>query len=380
MGEFIGLSVPNLSGNERKYMDEAIDSEWVSTAGPYIPQFEKGIADYVGAPDAVACQNGSSGLHLAFLELGVGTGDAVIVPDLTFAATVNPVVYCGANPIFVDCDDTLCLDPVKLREFITEECEHIGGRVFEKSTGFRVAAIAPVHVFGNLCDMDAIMDVAEEFKIPVVEDACESLGSRFTSGRYAGMHSGTVGDIGVFSFNGNKIITTGGGGMIVARDPQKLAHMRYKSQQAKDDAVRFIHNELGYNYRMTNIQAALGMAQLEQLDGFIEIKKRNYELYNRLGIELLPFSLDRCNPNYWFYSFMTERREELMSKLAERNIGTRPIWELMHRLPAFSKYRSYRLEKSIYYHKYVLNLPCSSNLTEEQVHTVADAIKEILGK
>ncbi len=379
MKKTIPLSVPNLSGNEKKYMDEAIAAEWVSTAGPYIGEFEKGVAGYVGAPEAVACQSGTAGLHLAVMESGLARGERVLVPALTFIATVNPVVYAGGEPVFIDCDDTLCMDPVKLEDFCRDECELRGGALYEKASGARVRAVMPVHVFGNLCDMEAIEDTAKRYGLFVIEDAAEALGSRWLKGRHAGMHAGTVGDIGVFSFNGNKIITTGGGGMIVAKDRDKLAHMRYLSTQAKDDTLRFIHNEVGYNYRMTNIQAALGVAQLEQLEGFVKIKNRNYDLYRALGVELWPFR-DDIKSNRWFYSLVTDgRRDELMEKLAERGIMTRPIWELMNHLKPFKRYRAYRIERAEYFHKNLVNLPCSTNLSEDDVRETAAAVREILG-
>ncbi|MEG1016397.1 MAG: LegC family aminotransferase [Oscillospiraceae bacterium] len=378
MSNFIPLSVPNLKGRELELTSAAVKSEWVSTGGPYVSEFEKNIAAYVGTDDSVVCQSGTAGLHLALLESGVLRDEIVIVPTLTFYATVEPVIYVGAVPVFMDCDDTLCIDTAKLRRYCEEECELRGGALFEKASGRRVRAVMPVHIFGNLADMESVMDIAAEFGLFVVEDACEALGSRWTCGRYKGLHAGLVGDIGVFSFNGNKIVTTGGGGAIVAQSEDKLKHMRYLSQQAKDDAVRFIHNEVGFNYRMTNLQAALGIAQLEQLDGFIEIKKRNYELYRQLGVDLWPFC-DNCSPNYWFYTLVTDnKRDLLLDELTKRGVQSRPIWQLMHLLKPFLGYRAYMTEKSEFFHKNVINLPCSTNLSPDDVRTVARAVGEIL--
>ncbi len=378
--KFIPLSVPNLKGNELAYMTEAIETEWVSTAGPYIARFEKQIADFVGAPEAVACQSGTAGLHLALMEGGVTAGDLVLVPTVTFIAAVNPVRYCGADPVFMDCDDGLCMDTRKLRRFCEEECTFTGGVLTEKLSGRRVRAVVPVHVFGNIADMEAVMDVAAEFGLFVVEDATEALGSVFASGLYAGKHAGTIGDVGVYSFNGNKLITTGGGGMIVARDPVKRDHMRKLSIQAKkDEADHFYnHDEIGYNYRMTNIQAALGVAQAEQLDTFIATKKRNYDLYRELGVPLLPF-YDNVRPNYWLYSLMTGGRvHEIMDKLRAQHIDSRPIWMLIHALPPYQNARAYEIERALYYKDQVLNIPCSTNLTEADVRRVAAAILQIL--
>ena len=376
----IPLSVPNLKGREGTLVGAAVADEWVSTAGPYVKDFEKAVASYVGSADAVACQSGTAGLHLACMEAGIGAGDLVLVADLTFFATVNPIRYCGADPVFMDCDDTLCMDPLKLREFCENECELRGGVLYEKASGRRIPAVMPVHVFGNLCDMESIMDIAGEFGLTVIEDAAEALGSFWTAGRYAGKSAGTVGDFGVYSFNGNKIITTGGGGMVVAKKLSAMDHMRYVSQQSKDDALRFIHGEVGYNYRLTNLQAALGIAQMEELDGFRQIKKRNYDIYREVGLELLPFR-EGVEPNYWFYSLMTGGKvEEVMAALKERGIDSRPIWQLMHRLKPYAGCRAYQIERAVYYHSNVLNIPCSTNLSEEDVRYVAGVVREILSE
>lgn len=380
MAEFIPLSVPNLKGNELQYMTQAIEQEWVSTAGPYIPQFEQAITELVGAPEAVACQSGTAGLHLALMESGVQRGDIVLVPTLTFIAAVNPVHYVGAVPVFMDCDDGLCMDTQKLRDYCEQECDFRDGALYEKASGRRVRAVVPVHVFGNIADMEAIMDLAEAYNLFVVEDATEALCSKFTSGRYAGQYAGTIGDIGVYSFNGNKIMTTGGGGMIVARDKAQRDHMRKLSIQAKkSESDHFYeHDEIGYNYRMINIQAALGVAQAEQMPRFVETKKRNYELYLEEGIDLLPF-YDNVAPNYWMYSLMTGGKwRYVMEELKKRDIDSRPIWMLIHTLKPYQDARAYRIEKAVYYRDNVLNLPCSTNLTEDQVRRVAAAVREIL--
>ncbi len=376
--KFIPLSVPNLKGKELEYMTVAIKSEWVSTGGPYITEFEKGIAAYVGTESAVACQSGTAGLHLALLEAGVQPGEIVITPDLTFIATTNPIFYSNATPVFMDCDDTLCIDPVKVREYCEKECRMKNGALYEKKSKKRVRALMVVHVFGNLADMESLVDIAQEFNLFLIEDACEALGSTFLEGRYKGLHAGTIGEIGVFSFNGNKIITTGGGGMIIARDKEKLEHMRYLSTQSKNDPLRFVHDEVGYNYRLTNIQAALGIAQLEQLGKFLIKKKHNYELYCKEGLPLLPFRSD-VHPNYWFYSYFSDgKRDLIISELDKRGIQTRPIWELMHNLKPYKSCRAYKIEKAIYYHDNIVNLPCSTNLSDADVKRVVFEIKDIV--
>ena len=371
--QFIPLSVPNLKGNELTYVTEAVKTEWVSTAGPYITDFEKAIADYVHVPEACACQSGTAGLHLALKVLGIQPGEEVLVPTLTFIAAVNPVYYVGAEPVFMDCDDTLTLDPKKLKRFCEEECEFDGAVLRNKASHRKVTALVVVHVFGNLADMEEILSLAHIYHLKVIEDATEALGSYYQEGAYKGCYAGTIGDIGVFSFNGNKIITTGGGGMIVSQDPELTERCRFLSTQAKKDVVYFIHEEIGYNYRMTNLQAALGLAQLEQLEEFINIKKANYELYQREGIKLLPFRRD-IRSNYWFYSYLADNRDGLIHYLEQHGIQSRPIWKLIHTLKPYQGSQAYRIEKAAWYYDRVVNIPCSSNLSGEDVKQVAEKI------
>lgn len=385
--KFIPLSVPNIKGNEIKYVTAALEAEWVSTGGAMINRFEQDIADYVHADKAAACQSGTAGIHMALHYLGVSAGDAVIVPALTFIAAVNPVRYEGAEPVFMDCDDSLCIDPVKLAGFLADECEQrADGAVYHKASGRRIKAIIVVHIFGNMADMESITKLAEKYGIPVVEDATEALGACYTEGRYKGRFAGTIGNIGVYSFNGNKIITTGGGGMVVSNDAAAVDRIRYLSTQAKDDAANFIHNDVGYNYRMTNIQAAVGVAQLERLEEFIEIKKRNYLRY-KAGIEgingakLLGFRQD-IRPNYWFYSVYLEDgaadKNALIDGLAQRGIQSRPIWGLIPDQKPYAGSVGYRLEVCRKYYDRVVNIPCSTNLSEADADRVLDAIGDIL--
>lgn len=369
---YVPLSVPNLKGSEMRYVSDAVSGEWVAD-GAYIQRFEDDLAAYVGAQGAAVCQSGTAGLHLALLALGVSGENEVIVPTLTFAAAVNPVRYVGAEPVFMDCDDTLCMDMDKLEAFCESECDFFDGKLLNKSTGKQISAIIVVHVFGNLADMEHLMKIAEEYRLPIVEDATEALGSRFTRGPYAGRFAGTLGDIGVYSFNGNKIITTGGGGMVVSTDKKHLERMRHLSTQAKTDPVYYLHDEVGYNYRMTNLQAALGVAQLEQLEAFIAQKKANYHLYCNLGVPLLPFRED-IYPNYWFYSCLTQKRDELILFLKENQIQSRPIWHLIHDLHFYRSNQAYRIDKAISYSERVVNIPCSSNLMPEDTRRVAVAI------
>lgn len=381
----IPLSVPNFKGNELAYVTHAVETEWVSTGGSYVDQFEEKIAAYCGAAGAVSCQNGTSGLHISLLLCGVQAGEEVIVPTLTFIAAVNPVRYIGAEPVFMDCDDSLCMDPDKLESFCREECELRDGVLTDRSNGKAIRAMVVVHVFGNMAKMERILQIAKQFNLKVVEDATEALGTYYTEGAFKGKYAGTMGDIGVYSFNGNKIITTGGGGMIVSMDTELLKHAKHLTTQAKVDVVNFIHDEVGYNYRMTNLQAALGLAQLEQLETFIQIKEENYLHYKDgletiQGLSLLPFE-SGIRTNHWFYSLYREdgfpmERDAMVQAFAAGGIQTRPIWGLIHQQKPYRNSRAYRIERAEQYRERVVNVPCSTNLTAQQVDQVLDLLRD----
>lgn len=393
MDKFIPLSVPNLKGNELKYVVDAVETEWVSTGGAYIDRFEREFANYVNVDAAVACQSGTAGLHLALILASVNVDDEVIVPTLTFIAAVNPVKYLHAHPVFMDCDDSLCMDMHKLKEFCQLECDLVDHKLINKSTGRHIKAVVVVHVFGNMADMSAVMDIAKGYNLKVIEDATEALGTYYIEGRYKGLYAGTIADIGVYSFNGNKIITTGGGGMIVSTDPNIIKRAKYLSTQAKDDTDNFIHGEVGYNYRMTNLQAALGVAQLELLEHFISVKKENYSIYKSSindddddddevgGLQMLEFRTD-IRPNYWFYCLYivnTDKysRKKIIERLAKDNIQTRPIWGLIHEQKPYLHDQSYKIEKAFDYYNSIVNIPCSSNLSADDVYKVIEKISSI---
>ena len=386
MDRFIPLSIPNFEGNEKKYVDDALDQGWVSTGGAYITKLEQELAKFLNTGNVAACQSGTAALHLSLAEAGVNPGDVVLVPPLTFIAAVNPVKYRFATPVFIDCDDSLCMDPVKLRDFCERECDFTDGTL--RRNGKPVKAVVVVHVFGNLADMEAITDVAEHYGLKVIEDATEALGSRWTQGRFAGKYAGTVGDFGCFSFNGNKIITTGGGGAVTAKDPKTVDHLRFLSTQAKTDPHYYIHDEVGYNYRMTNLQAALGVAQMEELPDFIGRKQRNYERYRSAFKDfplatLLPFR-EGTESNKWFYSLCLDRSridaplKEIILALREKGIESRPIWGLINEQLPYREEEAYRLEKAPYYADRVINIPSSTQITEEEIDYVADEVKRLL--
>ncbi len=387
MGKFIPLSIPNFEGNEKKYVDDAIDQGWVSTGGAYITKLEHNLAEFIHADNVAACQSGTSALHLSLVESGVKPGDVVIVPPLTFIAAVNPVKYQFATPVFIDCDDSFCMDPVKLRTFCEEECEWNGNAL--KYKGSIVKAVIVVHVFGNMADMESIMETASMYNLKVIEDATEALGTRYTVGKYAGRYAGTIGDFGAFSFNGNKIITTGGGGAVTAKDTASVDHIRFLSTQAKTDPHYYIHDEIGYNYRMTNLQAALGVAQLEELPEFIRRKQKNYDLYKELFDDyeygtLMPFR-EGVDSNKWFYSINIDRTRitatmrEIITTLHDKGIETRAIWGLINEQKPYEGEMTYKLEKAPYYASRILNIPSSTQITEEEIKYVADEVKQLLG-
>ena len=383
----IGLSIPNLNKKEIiKNLEECLESGWISTGGKFIPEFEEKVKKYMKTKYAAGVQSGTAGLHLSLQVLGVKRDEEVIAPTLTFIAAVNPITYLGANPVFIDCDDSLCMDPIKLEKFCSEECDFIDGVLVNKKTKRKIRVLVIVHVFGNMADMEKIMDIAKKYNLKVLEDATEALGTYYTEGRYKGKFAGTIGNIGVLSFNANKIITTGGGGMVVGDNYDLVEKVRFLSSQAKKDPLYFIHDEIGYNYRMLNLQAALGTSQIDELESFIETKTKNYYLYreelNKIeGLQLLTFRKG-IRPNYWFYSLVVDKKkyglnkDELLKKLVSENIQTRPIWGLIHQQKPYQKYQAYQMEKALWYYERVLNIPCSSNLTEDEVEIVISKLKK----
>lgn len=386
MSKLIPLSIPNFEGNEKKYVNDALDQGWVSTGGAYITKLEQEMATFLHTDNVAACQSGTSALHLSLVEAGVKPGDVVLVPPLTFIAAVNPVKYQFATPVFIDCDDSFCMDPAKLRAFCENECQWDGKDLKYKDATVR--AMVVVHVFGNMADMESIMGTAQRFNLKVVEDATEALGTKYIEGKYAGKYAGTIGDFGAYSFNGNKIITTGGGGAITANKRETVDHLRYLSTQAKNDPHYYIHDEVGYNYRMTNLQAALGVAQMEELQEFIHRKQRNYELYRKEFdgfdlVELMPFR-EGTDSNKWFYSLKIDRNRitasmrVIIAALEKDGIQTRAIWGLINEQKPYEGEKTYKLEKAPYYASRILNIPSSTQITEEEIKYVADRVKELL--
>tara|TARA_Y100000816_G_scaffold84318_2_gene57894 strand:+ start:18999 stop:20156 length:1158 start_codon:yes stop_codon:yes gene_type:complete len=376
----IPLSVPSINGNELKYVKECLDKEWVSSAGTYVDLFEKKIAQYTNSKYAIACVNGTAALQVSIRLSGVKPGEEVIIPSLTFIAPVNAIVYNGAIPIFMDSDDFYNIDVAKTIQFIENETTFKDGLSYNKRTGNVVSAIIPVHIWGNACWLDDLAFLCRERNISIIEDASESLGTSYTKGKYQGMHTGTVGALGCLSFNGNKIITTGGGGMILTNEKSLAEKAKYLTTQAKDDPVRYIHNDIGYNFRLTNIQAALGVAQLEQLPGFIKRKKEIHNYYKSTidNIDGLAISKgpDFSSNNYWINilqidsSAYNHNIENLMQRFDQKGIQTRPVWKLNHLQKPYKKFQNYKIINSCKLVENSLCLPSSFNLSDDDLNKV----------
>jgi len=380
----IPLSVPSLNGNELQYVKECIDTEWVSSAGKYVDLFEQKITKYTGSKFAVACVNGTAAIQVSLRLAGVDAGDEVIVSALTFIASVNAITYNNAKPIFMDADKYYNLDSEKTIEFIKNETVFKNGFTYNSKTNNKITAIIPVHVWGNACWLDELTDLCKKRNIAIVEDAAESLGTFYNNGKYEGKHTGTIGKLGCLSFNGNKIITTGGGGMILTDDKALAEKVKYLTTQAKDDPIRYVHNEIGYNFRLTNIQAALGVAQLEQLPSILKRKKEIYDFYQSTIKNIDGLSLSKvpeyAHNNHWLNLLQidskvyNEDREVLMKRLEENGIQTRPVWKLNHEQKPYKDCQYYKVEKAKKLVENSLCLPSSSNLSNENLNKIVSVL------
>ena len=357
---FIPLHAPTFAGNEKKYLEECIDTTFVSSVGKFVDLFEQKVAEYTAAKYAVVCVNGTNALHIALKLSGVEEGDMVITQPLTFIATTNAIVYAGAVPAFVDVDkDTMGLSPTSLERFLQDNTQLRNGACYHKQTGRRIKACLPMHTFGHACRIEEILAICEHYHIAVVEDAAEAMGSY-----YKGKHLGTFASIGAISFNGNKTITTGGGGMILTDDEAIAQRAKHLTTQAKlPHAWEFVHDEIGYNYRMPNINAALGVAQLEQLDGFLVNKRATAEAYKAyFEKQGIAFFAERENEkcNYWLNAIILKDKEERNAFLTEANaqgVMSRPIWQLMNRLPMFVNCERGNLSNAEWLEARVVNIP-----------------------
>lgn len=365
MSKKIYLDAPNIGALEKRYLVQAIDSGYVSSIGPFVPEFEEKFAKYVGIRRAVSAQSGTAAIHIALHELGIGKGDEIIVPALTFVATVNPVIYAGARPVFVDVD-------IKTWDIFPRE-------IVKKITR-RTKAIIPVHFYGNPCNMDEIMQIAHQHNILVIEDATESLGASFK-----GQQTGTFGDLGCFSFNGNKIITTGGGGMVVGNSKKRLDHIKFLVNQARDEPRGYFYPEVGFNYRMTNIEAALGLAQLKRLNEFLEKKRRFKAIYQNELKEMKNIRFqeeyERADSSSWLVCVTFAEKVNLKAlgrKLSDKGIPTRRVFMPVTEFPPYKKYKrqAYRNAYDIY--EKGICLPSSTLNSDDDIYFICSTIKKII--
>jgi perosamine synthetase len=364
----IPLSEPEIRGREWDYVKDCLDSGWVSSVGAYVDRFEQAMAEYVGARYAVATSSGTAALHVALQIAGVQSNDEVLVSTLTFIAPANAVRYLGAWPVFIDAEPRYWqLDVEKLESFLKTQCDHQEGRLRNKATGRTVRAIVPVHILGHPCDIRSICDVARRYGLSVIEDATESLGAY-----YDGKAVGSWGDAACFSFNGNKLLTTGGGGMVVTDREEWAKRAKYLTTQAKDDPVEYVHQDVGYNYRLTNVQAAIGCAQLERIGEFLERKRRIAARYTeQLGtIAALqcPVESPMARSAWWLYTVVMDvsllglDRRRVLTLCQQQGVQTRPLWQPLHRSPAHRHSQAYFCEVADRLHERALSLPSSVGL------------------
>jgi perosamine synthetase len=381
----IPLVVPEIRGNEWLYVKECLDTAWVSSVGSYVDRFEQMVAQQAGTKYGVATVNGTSALHVALLVAGVQPEDEVLVSTLTFIAPVNAIRYAGAWPVFIDAEPSYWqMDPARVVEFLERDCHWTDGTLHNRRTGRRVTAVIPVHVLGHPVDLDPILEVARKFGLKVIEDATEGLGAA-----YKGRSVGCLGDIACFSFNGNKIITTGGGGMLVTNHEEWARKAKYLTTQAKDDPIEYIHGEVGYNYRLTNLLAAVGCAQMERLATFVAAKRKTAARYTA-KLQSLPGVLPMGSApwaasTFWMYTVLIDEEKFgmdsrlLMLALASRHIQCRPLWQPIHRSPAHVSQNVVPMPVAEQLAKSALSLPCSVGLTESEQDRVIAALVE-LGK
>lgn len=361
--DFTPLSVPQFLGNEKKYLEECIDTTFVSSVGKFVDRFEEEMARYTGAKKAVVCVSGTNALHMSLILSGVEREDEVLTQALTFIATCNALSYIGAHPVFVDVDkETMGLSPAAVKDWLAKNGEIREGQCYNKNTGRRVKACVPMHTFGHPVRIDELLAICEEYHIELVEDAAESIGSR-----YKGKHTGTFGKVGAISFNGNKTITTGGGGMMLFNDEALATHAKHITTQAKiPHRWEFRHDEIGYNYRMPNINAALGCAQLENLDKYVASKRKVAAEYIEFfkHVDGVDFFVEPENAfsNYWLSAVVLADKKAQLDFLQQSNdnkVMTRPIWELMNRLPMFENCENDGLKNTIWFADRVVNIPSS---------------------
>jgi aminotransferase in exopolysaccharide biosynthesis len=378
--KFIPLSVPNVAGNEWKYVKDCLDTGWISSVGSYVTKFEEMVAAFAGAKYGVAAVNGTAALHIALLLSGVKRDDYVILPNLTFVASANSIKYLGAEPLLIDADPALWqMDLDLLEEFLENETDVKGDDLILIKDGRRIGAIMPVHILGNMCDMDRFLSIVKKYPLPIVEDSTEALGTT-----YKGKSAGTFSPLAAFSFNGNKIISTGGGGVIVTDDEALAKHAKHLTTTAKASADEYYHDEIGYNYRLVNVLAAIGVGQMELLPSFIQRKKECVEFYKKelSGVGDIRFQqeLPEVKTNGWLFTIQTDKQQQLLDHLNTNKILSRRFWMPMNKLPMYKDcVYIQQKDNSDYIYNTCLSIPSSTSITDEELAIVVQEIKEALG-
>lgn len=378
--KLIPLSVPNIAGNEWKYVKDCLDTGWISSVGSYVTQFEQMVADFAGTKYGVAAVNGTAALHIALLLSGVKQDDYVILPNLTFVASANSIKYLGADPILIDADPNLWqMDLDLLEEFLENETDEKDGSLFYIKDGRRIGAIMPVHILGNMCDMDRFLSIVKKYPLPIVEDATESLGTK-----YKGKGAGTFSPLSCLSFNGNKIISTGGGGCIITDDAALAKHAKHITTTAKASADEYYHDEVGYNYRLVNVLAAIGVGQMELLPSFIKRKKECVAFYKKelAGVGDIRFQqeLPDVETNGWLFTIQTDKQQQLLNHLNVNKILSRRFWMPMNKLPMYKDcVYIQKKDNADYIYNTCLSIPCSTNITDEELAIVVNEIKAAIG-
>ena len=372
------LSGPNIAGNEWKYIKDCLDTGWVSSVGSYVDSFEKITAEFAGTKFAVATSSGTTALHICLILKEVQQNDLVITQNITFVATLNAIKYTGADPILIDTDvDTWQMDLNLLEKFLKENTFQKDNECFHKDSGRRIPVIMPVHVLGNMCDMDKLIALAKQYNLTVIEDSTEALGSY-----YKGKHAGSFGLLGTFSYNGNKIITTGGGGMIVTDNEALAKRAKHLTTQAKSDPFEYFHDEVGYNYRLVNVAAAMGVAQMEELPSFLKRKKEIIEYYKvglkGIGDIIFQKVSEDVNPNWWMPTINSSKQKKILEALNNDKLQSRPFWVPMNKLPMFKDNIYFQEnDQSDYLYNRCLSIPCSTNITNEEMDRVIERIKSV---
>jgi len=383
MSKIIPLSEPSFGGNEKKYLNEAIRSGWVASSGVFIEKFQQSLKEYCDTKYAILCSSGTSALHGALKCVGVAEDDEVLVPSLTFIASINAIIYCQAKPVFLDSNDDYCIDAIKIKKFINEQTFFKNGYTFNKKSHKKIKAIVVVHVWGNACELDEISSICKKKNIKIIEDAAEALGTKYINGKFKNKLAGSIGDIGCLSFNGNKVITAGGGGAIICNNKKYATKFGYLINQAKNNDFYFQHDEVGFNYRISNLQAAVGLAQLEQIDKMIHKRKKINNLYRQgLSSKIDKFSIPNsqkfAESNCWLTVLRVKKslKSNLLKKLNANGVMARPVWKLCHQQKYLRSFQQYGISNSIKLYNETICLPSSASLSSLQINRIIELISE----